>query len=354
MRGTELKAAGALAGDALAGTGAIARDVHRAAAKRVFGVLGVVAAPVRVMHDGIATTVHFSVRLGLRAIPQAAGHALALRAAPGAPALADSPRGSFALGALNGAYGDRLDAALALELELRGDVAATGPVAVFVHGLGETDASWRLGGRPPYGARLAEELGITPLYARYNSGRSLADNGRALALALGALPAEELVLVGHSMGGLVIRSAVHHGEPAWTARVRHVICLGTPHAGAPLARLDGAPLRRFPETEPFARLFDLSAGIRDLRHGLDHPFPEGARSLGASLVRDRDHRVGRVIGDLLVQVASACGEDGVHLGGLNHFQLLNHPRVYEQLREWLQSADRTSALPYRSIEDMSG
>jgi pimeloyl-ACP methyl ester carboxylesterase len=335
MRATEYRAAGALAGDALAGTGAIARDVQRAAARRVFGLLGGVAAPVRVMHDGIATTVHACVRLGLRTIPRAAGHALALAGTE--TGLDDSPRGIAVLGALNGAYGDRLDEALALGLELRGDAAATGPVAVFVHGLGETDASWRLGGRRPYGARLQEELGITPLYARYNSGRAIADNGRALGLALAGLPAGEIVLVGHSMGGLVIRSAVHQGG-AWTARVRHVVSLGTPHVGAPLARLDGAPLRRLPETEPFARLFELSAGIRDLRDGLDHPFHVGARSLGATVTRDRDHPVARVLGDLLVLVDSATGEDGVHLGSLNHFQLLNHPRVYAQLHEWLQSA----------------
>jgi pimeloyl-ACP methyl ester carboxylesterase len=345
MRATEYRATGALAGDALAGTGAIARDVHRAAAKRVFGLLGAVAAPVRAMHDGIATTAHASVRIGLRAIPRAAGHALALAGTE--TGLADSPRGSAVLGALNGAYGDRLGEALALGLELRGDTAAPGTVAVFVHGLGETDASWRLGGRRPYGARLHEELGISPLYARYNSGRGLADNGRALGLALTALPADEIVLVGHSMGGLVIRSAIHQGDAAWTSRVRHVITLGTPHAGAPLARLDGAPLRRLPETEPFARLFELSAGIRDLRGGLDHPFHAGARSLGATVTSDRDHPVARVLGDLLVLIDSATGADGVHVGGLNHFQLLNHPRVYAQLREWLQSAASTSAAARR-------
>ena len=28
-------------------------------------------------------------------------------------------------------------------------------------------------------------------------------------------------------------------------------------------------------------------------------------------------------------------EDGRHLGGTNHIALLNHPAVYEQLRQWL-------------------
>jgi len=293
--------------------------------------------------------VHASVKRGLRAVPSGGGRALALSAPPDAPPLASSPRGAFALGAVNGMWGDRLardHAPLALGLDLRVDGEAGDKVAVFVHGLCETDAAWRLGGGPTYGERLREDLGHTPLYARFNSGRAIAENGEALALALDALPAEELVLVGHSMGGLVIRSAIHHGDE-FTSKVRHVVCLGSPHTGAPLARLDGAPLRRFPETEPFARLFDVPAGIRDLRKGLDHPFPPGARSLGATLARDRDHPVSRAVGDLLVLIDSATGEDGVHLGSLNHFQLLNHPRVYEQLRSWLQSADSTSAAALR-------
>ncbi len=28
-------------------------------------------------------------------------------------------------------------------------------------------------------------------------------------------------------------------------------------------------------------------------------------------------------------------EDGLHVGGANHFALLNHPKVYAQLRDWL-------------------
>jgi pimeloyl-ACP methyl ester carboxylesterase len=382
MRNAEIKATGALAAEALGGTGALVRDVHRAASKRVFGALGGIAAPVRVMHDGISSAVFSSVRLGLRAIPAGAGRALALAAAPDAPALGESPHGSVVLGALNGAYGDRLAGGpLGVTMELRGDREATGTVVVFVHGLGETDASWRFGGRPSYGERLREELGHTPLYARYNTGRHISDNGRALALALAEVDADELVLVGHSMGGLVIRSALHYGEPEWTSRVKHVFCLGSPHMGAPLERaanLGGHHLRRLPETAPFARLFDVrSSGIKDLRFGscleedwLDRdpdglvdecgevPFLPGATYyyVGATLTRDKDHPVARAIGDLLVQFPSASGagpvrrlafelDHGLHLGGVNHFQLLNHPKVYEQLRGWIQAQRAASTSP---------
>jgi hypothetical protein len=57
--------------------------------------------------------------------------------------------------------------------------------------------------------------------------------------------------------------------------------------------------------------------------------------------------LGVILGDLLVRVPSASGagrrrrldfaiEDGRHLGGLTHFDLLNHPAVYDQIRAWIE------------------
>ena len=146
-----MQAAGGLAAEALGGAGAIVRDVHRGVAGRVFGMLGEVAAPVRLAHDGISTLAHASVTAGLRAVPKGGGRALALSAPPDAPSLADSPRGSFALGAINGMWGDRIErdhAPLALGLDLRVDGEPSGKLAVFAHGLCETDAAWGLGGGP--------------------------------------------------------------------------------------------------------------------------------------------------------------------------------------------------------------
>ena len=85
---------------------------------------------------------------------------------------------------------------------------------------------------------------------------------------------EEIVIVGHSMGGLVARSACHYGsveDHAWTGAVRHVFCLGSPHLGAPLEKgvnALGWALGRVPETRPLANLLGVrSAGIKDLRYG---------------------------------------------------------------------------------------
>jgi pimeloyl-ACP methyl ester carboxylesterase len=297
--------------------------------------------------------------------------------------LADTLRGSMALGALNGAIGDRLAAdrnPLALDMSLRGS-GDTPRLAVFVHGLCETGDAWGLGSRPTYGARLHDELGYTPLYLRYNTGLRISDNGRRLAEVLEEavadwpVPVEEIALVGHSMGGLVARSACHYGEAtgaSWTRSVRHVFCLGSPHLGAPLERAANATayaLARLPETRPLARIVNgRSVGIKDLRFGScveedwcdcdpdeflsdrcqEVPFLPTATYyfIGATLTRSADSRLGSLVGDLLVQFPSASGngpkrripfeiDKGRHLGGLNHLQLLNHPAVYGQIKAWL-------------------
>jgi pimeloyl-ACP methyl ester carboxylesterase len=393
MRGAEVRAVGELAGEALAGAGVLVRDVHAAVARRAFEAVGPSAAPARAVHDGISAAVHDGVRAALAALPRGAGAALAASAASDAPALADSPRGALALAALNAAKGDVLadggsPLALGMALRRRGadlDAEAiahpSGRVAIFVHGLGETDRAWRLRAtpeRPGYGVQLERDLGYTSLELRYNTGRHISDNGRALAVLLEDLHAawptrpDEIVVVGHSMGGLVARSACHYGHQAhhaWINAVRHVVCLGSPHLGAPLEKgvnALGWALSRIPETAPFARVVNgRSAGIKDLRFGAcveedwcdcdpdelltdrcrDVPFLTGATfSFIAATVRGEP--IGTIVGDLLVRVPSASGtgrrrripfveEQGRHLTGLNHLDLLNHPAVYEQLRAWL-------------------
>jgi pimeloyl-ACP methyl ester carboxylesterase len=230
--------------------------------------------------------------------------------------------------------------------------------------------------RPGYGACLQRDFGYTPLGLRYNTGRHISDNGRELARLLerlvAATPIDEIVLVGHSMGGLVARSACHYGaaeDHAWTPAVRHVFCLGSPHLGAPLekgANALGWALARLPETLPVARIVNgRSVGIKDLRYGACVE-EDWCDCDADELLTDRCHDVpflpharfyfvaatlngvsGELLGDLLVRYTSASGagrkrripfalEDGHHLRGLTHFDLLNHPAVYEQMRAWLQ------------------
>jgi pimeloyl-ACP methyl ester carboxylesterase len=405
MRKGEIRSLSEIAAGSIAQPGQTAREVHTAVSGRVFGMLGPLGAPVRLLHDGISDASYRGIAAAIRAPVSAGGRLIAGRAPEGSTTIADSPAGGLALGALNGIAGDRIaqdhpDLAIELTVRRRGhDVPlskaglaeafpdATPRLAVFVHGLCGTEDTWRfrsLGEKrsPTYGARLRREVGITPLYVRYNTGLRVSDNGRELAAALERVVAdwpvdvEEIALVGHSMGGLVARSACHYGEQeghAWTEPLRHIFCLGTPHLGAPLERaanVAGWALARLPESRPFADLFfnRRSVGIKDMRFGncveedwcdcdpdeflrdrcREVPFLPGATYyfVVATLTK-RPGGLGHLVGDLLVQYPSASGngrrrripfelENGHHLGGAHHMRLLNHPDVYAQIRKWIE------------------
>src|SRR4051794_804202 len=292
MRTTDIKAVGELAGEALAAGGALIRDTHTGIAGRPFGILGPAAAPVRVIHDGVSNAVYRGVGAGLRALA-GAGTRMAALQADEAPALEARMYASYGVSALNAVWGDRMSTrgnGLALGMEIRrhgravdvtaGALAeafpdATSRLVVFVHGLGDAGGTWGWRGRRTYGERLQDELSFTPVFLRYNTGRHVSANGRALARlldeAVDAWPArvEDVVLVGHSMGGLVARSACHYGG-RWTDSVRHVFCLGSPHLGADLekgANVLGWAMSRLPETRGMARIWNArSAGIKDLRY----------------------------------------------------------------------------------------
>ncbi|MPZ81859.1 MAG: alpha/beta fold hydrolase [Actinophytocola sp.] len=249
-------------------------------------------------------------------------------------------------------------------------------VVVFLHGLVETERSWFHRPRPgkarngtDFGSRLAEDLAGTPVYVRYNTGRRICDNGRELADLLAELvegwpvPITEIVLIGHSMGGLVARSAVRqagdHPTPG-LSKVTRLVCLGSPHTGAPLergvVRVAGI-LGMFAALAPVARLMALrSDGIKDLARGslhqdhraeygrpVDAGLPAGVRQLFvvATLSRSEGSLWGPLIGDLVVAPSSAGDRtqtaDLEWLGGLHHFDLLSHDAVYGVVAEWLRT-----------------
>ncbi len=264
----------------------------------------------------------------------------------------------------------------------------TNKVCVFVHSLAATEWLWSLSSEHHYGdhdvtfgTRLADDLGFTPIYIRYNTGQHISENGRALAKliteALDAypVPVEEVALVGHSMGGLVARSAAHyareHDEP-WIAQLRHVACIGSPHLGAPLEKavnLLTAALKKLDAAGaqvPAEILDSRSAGVKDLRYGYtvdeewagrdpDEVFADARRNvplvdgvgyyfLAATISRDPEHPFGQLLGDLMVRLPSASGEtperarripfsSGAVFSGMNHVHIANHPDVYEALRD---------------------
>jgi pimeloyl-ACP methyl ester carboxylesterase len=354
-RARELQGLGRLVVDTLSDGVKGIETMHRAAARRAFAGVGPAATPVRVIHDAVAGTVYSLVRTAGAAIGSAATNAgLIADARRERPALSASPRGAAVIGALNGILGERLDDGLHVEMGFHPAQPErySNKVVVFVHGLCETEHAWKLGGRPSYGSLLHDELGYTPLHLRYNTGLPIEENGRRLARLLDDLVAEwpieveELSLVGHSMGGLVIRAACHEGGD-FCEKVGRVVYLGSPHLGAPLeqgAARTAELLARLPETAPLAQALDMrSAGIKDLRRGnADTPLLDcaGHYCIGATVTRDERHPLGRAIGDLLVLSPSASGieSERLHMGSMNHFTLLNHPQVYERLSEWLGPA----------------
>lgn len=401
IREAQLRAAGRLAGDAVAAVVTTVQGVHRAVGRRVETALPPVARGVAEIQSGLSDAVYAGVTQGGRLVPRIVAEVL-VRCSPGAPALTETSAGRHALAALNGIWGDTIaerhpDLAVSATLRAGGQdlrlhpafVAeavpeATGRIVVFVHGLSGSDRWWTGATAPnaqaSYGERLSADLGYVPLYVHYNSGRAVSDNGRDLAELLDRLvdvwpvPVERMALIGHSMGGLVIRSACRHADLAdhrWISTVGTVVTLGTPHLGAPLEKAVHVTERLLtvaPETAPLARLLGIrSAGVKDLRFGAlvpgdrrpDDPSLLADRCTSvpvlphvtycfasASIVRDARSPVGWLLGDGLVRLPSAAATGRTpreplaphrraHFPGRHHVSLLNDPHVYAQLRQWL-------------------
>jgi pimeloyl-ACP methyl ester carboxylesterase len=395
----ELRALSALAFDELRAVPGGIRDMHLGIAERAFRAVGPRARPVQVIHDAVSRRAYDAVGSGTARLGHAADREIGRQRLGEGLRLSSTRRGSAVIAAVGGLIGDQLertgsDLHQPTSLRVDGEVVAIGQdslrhafpdagprIVVFLHGLMETEFSWGWGAGDTYGARLAWDLGYTPLFLRYNTGLHISDNGRSVASLLEQLdrawPVEvqRVALVGHSMGGLVARSACYQAAGTgqrWVGRVKHVVSLGSPHLGAPLEQgvhVASAALHALPETRMFgAFLRRRSAGIRDLRHGSlvdedwrdrnpdalrtaackEIPLLEGATHcfVSATITRSPRHPVGRLLGDVLVLVPSATGrararqipfdrEYGAHIGAAHHFALLNHPEVYEHLRGWL-------------------
>jgi hypothetical protein len=391
---TDLRGAARLATEAAAGLTDLVEAMH----ERITHLPGLDPRPLDGRTTGVTGLVYKSVRGVTRLVGGSADALLGLLAVllPSAAEASAAPQRErqAMLAALNGVLGDHLARThnpLATTMAFRqiGQPLAGPPpgagarLLVLVHGLCMNDLQWLRDGHD-HGAALARELGFAPVYLHYNSGRHIADNGREFAVQLEALvqawpqPLERLMLLGHSMGGLVARSAVHHARAAgmaWPARLTDLVFLGSPHFGAPLERAGNwvdVLLGATPYTAPFARLGKLrSAGITDLRHGdllnddatagdrfarsaprpTHLPLPDGVRCFcaAATLGEQGGDIKDRLLGDGLVPLDSALGRHSdparsLHFAadrqwvgcGMGHLDLLNRPEVFAQLHAWLK------------------
>lgn len=329
-----------------------------------------------------------------------------------------TPMLHFVVGILNGVLGDTLlkhHNPLALPMTLydhygevqHGDLS--GEVTIFVHGLCMNHLDWstrRYGG---IGEKLlAQRAHNTMLYLNYNTGRRISANGRSLANTL-----EDLVrrhpkitsihLIGHSMGGLVSRSALFYGKQnlhEWLHLVENLVCLGSPHHGAALERFGFTlqeKLGHFRLGRMIGYLGNIrSDGILDLRYGSvrdddwEHneariglmddnrkpaPMPSHINTFlvaGTIEFEHRDNKALKVIGDYLVSVKSALGEHpnprfqlklpDSHKAifyGLNHFDIHYHPLVAEQIAHWFypnkEDLENTEVHEYMmALESLEG
>jgi pimeloyl-ACP methyl ester carboxylesterase len=387
----DLHALGRLGFDSVTGITTLVEEMHRNIAR--------LSLPLGTAPGGRAPGISGLVYAAVRGVTRGVGGAwnLAERALPASARKLD-PRREAWIAALNGIWGGHLatsgnplaitlslrDHGLPLVLDRKALLATWGKrqrkLLILIHGLCMNDLQWRRQGHD-HGRLLANAAGYTPLYLHYNSGRHISENGREFAALLERLfeawpsPIEEIALLGHSMGGLVARSACHYaeaGDLAWRRKLRRIAFLGTPQHGAPLERagnwFDNA-LALSPYFAPFTRLGgSRSAGIKDLRHGnlldedwaaahdattRDHrsilPLPSGVPCHAVAATRQHapTGEIKRLRGDGLVPVASALGRhadaarcldfaasDMALIFDCDHFDLLSNDAVGRKLLDW--------------------
>ncbi len=385
--------------DAIGGVTDIVETMHRT----ISGLTPILGPAPSGSTRGITGMVYGSVR----GVTQAVGAGLDLafkQLMPYFGGPAEFPQHEATFAALNGVFGDYLAATnnpLAISMQLRqqgkpfeSKGVRGGKLLVLVHGLCMNDLQWNheradRSASHDHGAALVRDLGYTSLYLHYNSGRHIASNGKEFSDVLENLiqtwpvPITELVIIGHSMGGLVSRSACEFAKAEkllWPRKLKKLIFLGTPHHGAPLERAGNwldILLDVSPYSAPFARLGKVrSAGIKDLRHGTilaadkkrsssavpdDHHagLPKGVKCFAVAATKQVKTPVNksaaagsasRLPGDGLVPVNSALGlhkdpalslpipKSRQHISyGSDHFDLLSSTDVYDRIYQWLES-----------------
>ena len=301
---------------------------------------------------------------------------------------------------LNGVIGDHLeenDNPLKIKMQFRHQAKAipldsksiektysniNGKILLMVHGSCLNDIQWTRK-EHNHGAILSKELNKTPIYLNYNSGLHISTNGQEFNKLLEELvehwpvPVEELVILGHSMGGLVSRSAYYYGKEqkqSWTKHLKKIIFIGTPHHGAPMEKagnfLDVA-LESIPYAKPFARLGKIrSAGVTDLRYGnlLDEDWqnkdrfkmqkdqrknislPEQVECYAIAGIAGKvtASKASKLLGDKMVTVKSALGQHKNPAKNLNfkkentcivyesnHSELLSNIKIYTKIKSWI-------------------
>jgi len=395
-------------GDTIAQAATRVHELHRAISDMPFKAVGTAtlnaSKPVEAVHNEITDLVYGAVRDAGKGVfsgaawvvrqanqslasPQVIDQAMdgelmddvAHLPVPNLPNVKTDKRVSAISSAINGVFGDHLTATRN-PMQVRMNLFANGQMLqadqsaliaqfpdaqnhliIFVHGLCCNEDSWQMYYNPlepatrPYGDKLQDDFPVTALYLRYNTGRNIDTNARQFKRLLNKLvrnwpvAVESITLVGHSMGGLVSRSLVEaltDDDIILKTAIRDVVCLGSPHAGAPLARLAAAGEQLFGKFElskPIGRVLGVrSRGIRDLKDGLGPLQTRDGHSVMFHLIGSTigDHTsswLNTTVGDGLVTPDSALADDTgraqrVTFAQKHHMTLLNDPDVFLELK----------------------
>lgn len=376
---SDLRGASQLACDATLGVTDLVEQMHGTILR-----LPMPLGPMRVAPNaGLARLVYGSIRGTTRLVDRIID--TVTRPLMGDGTLADdAPERQAVLAVLNGIMGDHLERTgnpLATSMQLRltdQAVDLSAPAGkdqprrwlLLAHGLCMNDRQWHRDGHD-HGAALARDLGLIPLYLRYNSGLGVHENGALLSrqlehfMALHGKASDEIHVLAYSLGGLVTRSALASAQEEshrWVDQLHKLIFLGTPHEGAPLA-VGGHGIDKALELSPYSAAFAglaraRSQGLHDLRSGLGPKLHGGAvqlpRNTGvysiAGALAGSPGRVGDgLLGDGLVPVTSALAfkppANQEHTlpvkrqkvaRSVGHLDLLSSPAVYKQLLNWMR------------------
>jgi pimeloyl-ACP methyl ester carboxylesterase len=319
---------------------------------------------------------------------------------PAISKIEDSDKKEIILAVLNGVIGDYLEEKenplkITMQFRYQSKILAidpksikvvypkvTGKILLLVHGSCMNALQWTRKDHN-HGKIIAAELNKIPIYLNYNSGLHISTNGKKLNDLLEELVKnwpvliEELIVIAHSMGGLVTRSALYYGEQDqknWTKHLKKIVFLGTPHHGSYVERTGSyldLILESIPYAKPFARLGKIrSAGVTDLRYGnlIDEDWKNDNRfeikndkrrdiqlskqiefySIAAVIGDETASLSTQILGDTLVDVKSALGQhknpdknlnfekENIWISyNSNHLDLINNPKILNKLKVWL-------------------
>lgn len=333
--------------------------VIRGRVARGLSVLGLAGRIPMAAVNATHTAVHAGIGLGIAGVGSLVEFTLAARSNQLAPPLADAKVGLQTQAMLGAAFGESLPTPLTppLQVFLPDEIEGYHGLVVFSHGLGGHEQQWGT----DYAVAVAS-AGLVPAFVRYPTGHSIDTNAADLARCLAEIvrdwpgPLNRIVLVGHSMGGLISARAVQLASPdePWVSLVSDVITLGSPQLGAPLERVSDALLNAViaisQVAAPIARLgHHRSRGIKDLGPGLAEPVPDhlSHTAVVAAIGATSRTAASTLLGDGIVPVSSAKGHRPVapHVTVVeytrtHHQRLLNHPGVTELLWQIATQAEQ--------------